>query len=194
MPRKQPIVRTKRSYTDEEKAYALAQLELNGGNVKGTARATGIPWETLRTWRGKEDRLRHDTTGKLVPNPRVERLKAEYLEGFTGSAEAVRDQAMDKLKILIPQAGVNQISALSGLIKELSDRIDRAKGLSATHVTVDHQHTIGPSDEWAKTLISYASGAREDAMERAQEIIDVDVVEQPEYLGLSPAEGEDEDG
>lgn len=39
-----------RQYTDAEKAEALVALEANGGNVKGTARALGIPEPTLRLW------------------------------------------------------------------------------------------------------------------------------------------------
>lgn len=195
MPRQNPE-RTKRSYSDQEKGFALAQLELNGGNVKGTARATGIPWETIRTWKSKEDRLRHDTTGtevSTVISQTVLEYKEKGLEGFLGSAEVVRDQAIDKLKILIPQAGVGQIGQLTNLITALSDRIDRAKGLPGAHVTVDHTHKVGPSDEWVEAMVKYAASTREDAIERAQEIIDVDVVEQPVYLGLSATEG-DEDG
>ena len=196
MPKQNPE-RTKRTYSDQEKGYALAQLEINGGNVKGTARATGIPWETLRTWKSAQERLRHDTSGtevSTVITPTVLEYKEKGLEGFLGSAEVVRDQAIDKLKILIPQAGVNQIGALTTLVKELADRIDRAKGISERHVTVEHQHKVGPSEEWVEAMANYAAKTREDAIERAQEIIDVDVVEQPVYLGLSATEGEDEDG
>ncbi len=39
-----------RQYTDAEKAEALVALEANNGNVKGTARALGIPMQTLDKW------------------------------------------------------------------------------------------------------------------------------------------------
>lgn len=196
MPKQNPE-RTKRTYSDQEKGFALAQLEINGGNVKGTARAVGIPWATLRTWKSQQERQRHATgSTDIVPIAitEVDRYKELALEGFLGSAEVVRDQAIDKLKILIPQAGVNQIGALTTLVKELADRIDRAKGISERHVTVEHQHKVGPSDEWVKAIAEYAASTREDAIERAQEIIDVDVVEQPEYKGLSATEGDEDDG
>ena len=187
--------RGRRSYTDQEKAVVLAQLEINNGNVKGTARATGIPWETIRTWKSHAERLRHDTTGTEVSaliTPNVIELTERAKEGYVGQAELVRDAAMEKLKILIPQASAGNIAALANLIFGLSDRIDRAKGIADRHVTVDHTHSVAPSDEWVEKMAAYVSATREDAIERSAEIIDAEVVEQPEYKGLSAAEGEDE--
>ena len=42
------------AYTEEQKSAALASLDANGGNVKKTARLTGIPITTLRDWRDGE--------------------------------------------------------------------------------------------------------------------------------------------
>lgn len=53
--------RAKRVYRPEEKAHALATLEANNGNVKGTARDLGIPAITLRQWAGKNQ------TGRAMP-------------------------------------------------------------------------------------------------------------------------------
>lgn len=44
----------KRSYTDDERAMALAMLAANGGNTKRTSRDTAIPESTLRCWRDGE--------------------------------------------------------------------------------------------------------------------------------------------
>jgi truncated hemoglobin YjbI len=41
---------SKRSYSDKEKASALAALDANGGNVNRTARQIGIGESTLRQW------------------------------------------------------------------------------------------------------------------------------------------------
>lgn len=40
----------KRKYTDKEKVVALAAVETNGGNVKGTSTELGIPTSTLEYW------------------------------------------------------------------------------------------------------------------------------------------------
>lgn len=41
---------TRRHYTDEDRATALAALAGNAGNVKRTARDVGVPESTLRIW------------------------------------------------------------------------------------------------------------------------------------------------
>lgn len=41
----------RRSYSDNDKATVLASLDANGGNLKRTARETGIPVSTVRSWR-----------------------------------------------------------------------------------------------------------------------------------------------
>ena len=40
----------RRSYSDEQRAEAMAALDANGGNVKRTARETGIPGTTIKGW------------------------------------------------------------------------------------------------------------------------------------------------
>lgn len=52
-----PGVRGKyRSYSPEEKASFLLKLALNGGDLRKTARETGIPVSTLKTWRDDDFR------------------------------------------------------------------------------------------------------------------------------------------
>lgn len=183
---------SKRRYTDQEKGAVLAQLELNNGNVKGTARATGIPWETIRTWKQAAERLRHDSSYKsTIITPKVLEYKELSHEGFVAQAEIVRDQALEKLKMLIPQATAANIAALTNLTVVLSDRIDRAKGIADRTTVVEHRHQINPSEEWVKTLTEYVSSTRGDAVERSLDIIDADIVEQP--LGLPAVEGDEED-
>lgn len=46
----------KHSYTDAERAAALAVLQANGGNMLRTSKATGIPRTTLITWAGDVER------------------------------------------------------------------------------------------------------------------------------------------
>lgn len=188
----QPQKRTKRSYTDQERGWVLAQLELNNDNCKGTARVTGVPWETIRTWKRQLDKKEREQTVIVgVVSDKVVAYKDKSLGGFIDQAEIVRDQAIDKLKLLVPQATVASIPALTNLAMALSDRIDRARGIVADKSVVEHKHTIAPSEEWVKALANYATVSREDAIQRAQEIIDVESEEQP-LLGLSSAEGEDE--
>ena len=45
---------TKRQYTEDDKATALAMLQANGGNITRVARELHIPASTLRKWRAGE--------------------------------------------------------------------------------------------------------------------------------------------
>lgn len=51
---------TKRQYSDNDKATALAVLDANGGNVSKTARETKIPPSTITEWR--DGRIHEDVT------------------------------------------------------------------------------------------------------------------------------------
>lgn len=46
----------RRHYSDEEKAKALALLQVNGGNLSGTAKALVIPRKTLSQWAREPER------------------------------------------------------------------------------------------------------------------------------------------
>lgn len=52
--------RARRSYTDRDKAAALAALDINGGNESETARQLGIPRITLHEW--AEGRVNRDVS------------------------------------------------------------------------------------------------------------------------------------
>jgi hypothetical protein len=45
-----PTIKRYRSYTDEEKAFALVALDFNQGNLHRTARELSIPRKTLAEW------------------------------------------------------------------------------------------------------------------------------------------------
>ena len=61
-----------RTYTDRQKAEALAALDANDGNLSRTSRQIGIPRKTLERWRNGEGtngdvaQLRHQKKGELA--------------------------------------------------------------------------------------------------------------------------------
>ena len=59
----------KRTYSDTEKATALAMLDANGGNLSRTQRETSVPRSTLREWR---DGRHHDDVTNIRQEKRVE--------------------------------------------------------------------------------------------------------------------------
>ena len=58
----------RRSYSDAERATALAALEANGGNIGRTSRELGLPRATLQNWSRREAApdLGHQKRGELA--------------------------------------------------------------------------------------------------------------------------------
>lgn len=80
----------KRQYSDDEKAAALLALEANGGNATKTARETGIPTNTIRSWRDGVG------TPPAVTQIRDEK-RPEFSERLKMLAGKLIDVAFDKL-------------------------------------------------------------------------------------------------
>lgn len=156
----------RQQYTDQAKAAAFAQLEVNDGNVKRTARALGLPISTLRRWRDDWE------ANKNLP-------AAEDLIVATGDfledAERVRNLSLKVLehKLLAGQGTVAQVATVLGV---LDDKIARAKGL-ADRVT-EHKITLPSRDEIVAALNSLQQGAVEAAAERDEVIVKAELVEQ----------------
>jgi transposase-like protein len=104
----------RRQYTDQDRAEALAALAANGGNVKRTAQAIGIPRKTLESWsREIQDRPEvADGDGHVKKRqPLAERLPEVIhtaMDALPGKAEGASFQQItvgigiliDKLQLL----------------------------------------------------------------------------------------------
>jgi transposase-like protein len=168
---------TNRSYSDEFRGLAIAKLQHNDGNVKGTARELGMPWQTLRSWKKQFEKYQNqEDTGPSMNRRMVEAIEKAGGD-FTDRAELVRDQALTKIQTLIPLTTEKNLTALINLTANLTDRIDRARGLAERTTNVEHHHEIH-APELAKALADYASLVRDESLQRQQEIIDVEVLEQ----------------
>jgi transposase-like protein len=82
--------RTRPTYTPEQRTAALTTLEANRGNIKKTARETGITPPTLRAWRDE---------GKAEPSPEK---AAALVDSFLEKVRRVREAAANRLLELIP--------------------------------------------------------------------------------------------
>ena len=166
-------------WDDKDRATAYVLWVSNDKNVKKTARECGIPANTLRYWvKGwNEDG---------PPDAVMDELPAQLYE-FVHHANRVRENAMNKLEELIPQAEVRQLSAIATVVGIMDDKIRLATGL-ATKRTETVQ--ILPSREDMKELMGgFVDGLVGAAENRAGEIIDVEVEEQPESSGLLVLKG-----
>jgi transposase-like protein len=150
-------------YTDEDKARVFVVLGANDGNVKRTARETGIPENTVRRWR--------DEWKKEGP-PSVEHVE-EAVGDFVNDAERVRNKALLAIEKKIPDAKVSELNNTVGI---LTDKIDRARGLVDRRVV---EHQLPSPDDIRAALGAFADEMQKLSRQREAEIVDAEIVEQP---------------
>jgi transposase-like protein len=102
------------AYTSDDRAAGLAALESNGGNLRRTARETGISDATLRRWRDETDERKDAANAARMPEARAtltERLRAFVDAALTVAPDKLHDAnlrdvftsvgiAIDKLQLL----------------------------------------------------------------------------------------------
>lgn len=83
---------SRRQFSDNDKAAALAALDANGGNVYRTAKEIGVPRSTLQEW--ANGRVNHDV-------PELRHLKkGELAEKLEQVAHAYTDHLLTKSTIV----------------------------------------------------------------------------------------------
>lgn len=125
-----------RSYSDEEKASALAALDANGGDIKRTAKLCNVPIETLRGW-SKGQSL---NAFVLKVRDQEKRSISEVLEVAAGE---LADKLLDQIRVDTKSTLVQKATALAILI----DKGQLLKG-EATQIT--HNLQLSPEQRKAK--------------------------------------------
>ena len=114
------------AYTEQEKEAALTLLEANRGNLKKTARETGVSLPTLRDWRAG---------GKVKPDPiKAAELRTSFLEQI----REVREAASKRMLELIPAE--TDLHKVAGALKIANDaaRLESGEATQRSEVrTVD---------------------------------------------------------
>ena len=163
------------TYTDDELARLYVALTANEGNVKRTARDTGVPESTVRKWKNTWEAEGPPDIGKVE----------QAIGDFTDAAERVRDKALLAIEEKIPGAKVGELTTLVGV---LDDKITRARGLAVGRV--EHVHTLPPAEEIKAVLGAVFQGSLEAAAQRESEIVDAEIitVEEQAQKGLPAGE------
>lgn len=153
---------SRRVYTDEEKASVFVALTANQGNVKRTARHTGIPISTVRRWKEEWVTEGPPDTSQVI----------EAAGDFLADAQRVRNKALMELERKIPDATP---SALVTTVGVLTDKINVVSGLATSrNETV---HSLPPAEEIARTLSSAFAAAIEAARARDADIVDAEIID-----------------
>ena len=94
---------TRRHYSDEERANALAALKANGGNVKRTALQLGIPHKTLDNW------------AKGVNHPGAAELGNRKTADMAAALEDVAWKLLDAIPGKVEKAPLNHTATALGI-------------------------------------------------------------------------------
>lgn len=148
---------SKRVYTDEDKAKVLVMLDANEGNVKRTARDSGVAEQTIRDWKKSAER-------KGVPAGVQAALPAARSE-FVDKAETVRDLMVDELEARVRNGDIATRDLIVG-IGVLTEKSLLAGG-KATSRTETVQAPPSPEEigDAIKTYLdrTFIAGAERDA-------------------------------
>lgn len=153
------------TYTEQDEIRVYVALTANSGNIKRTARETGIPESTVRNFKKK-----------FETNPPSQELVTVEVESgdYVSELEQARNEALASLRKKIPTMQGSQLGVVFGI---LEDKLTRARGL-ATERT-EHVHKLPSPEEIALAGQMLAQGALEAAKQRQQEIIQSEIREQP---------------
>jgi transposase-like protein len=162
-------------YTEQDRARVFVVLTANGGNVKRTARDTGLPISTVGLWkRAWEEQGPPDVN------------EVEVAAGdFVDSAARVRDKALAELERKIPDATPSALVATVGM---LQDKISLARGLATSRS--ETVHALPPAEDIAKALSEAFQVAIDSARLRDAEIIDAEVIDLSSRRELTAATAE----
>lgn len=151
------------SYSESDKARVFVALTANDGNVKRTARETGVPENTVRRWKKEFE----------TAPPSAEAVEIEAAE-HTDVLEHARNEALLELRKKIPTMSGKDLGIVYGI---LSDKLRLIQGL-ATERT-ETVHALPSAEEIALAGKLLAQGALEAAKERQSELQAADLREQP---------------
>lgn len=160
------------TYDEAFKAQAFVALAANEGNLKRTARDLSVPVSTLRRWR--------DEWQRQESLPSVEAIDLAVGD-FADKAESIRWKALVELERQLSTAKPGDLIKIVGI---LDDKITRARGLADR--TVEHRHVLPSAEELHELVSGFAEATRQAALERADDIIDAEVVEQAPRRALPP--------
>lgn len=159
----------KSSYSEADKAVVYTTLLSNEGNVKRTARDTGVTETTVRRWK-KEFETNPPSTDDVVV--------AQAVSDFITDAKRVRNKAVKEIERQI-DAREFKGAALVTVVGVLDDKIARVEN-PVSKSQVDHVHHLPSADEVRALLGGLSRGAIESARERQSELVDAELTEQVE--------------
>lgn len=166
----------RRSYSDTDRALVFAELSVNDGNIKRTARNLDMPVSTVRYFKQQWD-------SEGLPATVSEALPA-VVESRIGDMERIQGKMIVKIEESVEDGSIKGKDLLTGF-GIFTDKIRALRGLDTKKV----EHTFElPNPEEVRALFSGVVGELVGAArDRAAEIEDADW-EPVEQAALPPAQ------
>jgi len=161
------------TYTEEDRAFVYVTLLANDGNVKRTARDTGIPEQTVRRWKAE-----------FEENPPDQEAVSKQADEQVADMERVEKLALSELERKI-RAGEAKVSELITVVGVLNDKKTRAKGAATSRT--EHRVALPSREEIAELLGGAVATAIQAAEQRQEEIVDAQLAGSSKALPQLPA-------
>lgn len=149
----------RRVYTEKDQAFIAVTLQANAGNIRKSARETGVPISTIRDFRD-----RWEVEG--YPEPLEGELPA-VRRTFIEDAKEVRQMMIERLREKVERGDITARDLIAG-IKELTDKINVLEGMATSRTEV--VQTLPDTSEIARQLAEFVNRTVDNAVDRAQAI------------------------
>lgn len=155
-----------RHHDDKTKAKVFAELAVNDGNVKRTARNLGMSPSTVRRWKEEWER-------EGVPETVVTEA-APIIQDFLEDAIRIRGKLLLKIEDMLEtdKGTMAQVSTAFGIV---SDKIRAYEALTDSR-RVEHTLVLPPAEELKELFSGLIEGVVDSARTRAAEI---EAIEEP---------------
>lgn len=169
----------KPQHSEADKARVYTALLANDGNVRGTARETGVHESTIRRWKQEFE----------TNPPSVEALEGAKADFVTEQKE-VRGMALQRIRERLESNDKKDhgtLPQLATVFGVLDDKITRVEG-PVSRTQVDHVHHLPSADEARALLGGLLSGAIESGRTRQAELVEAELeqVEDATFEALPP--------
>lgn len=151
---------SKRIYTDADRARVKAVLDANDGNVKRTARETGLPVMTVRTWKQKWER-------EGLPAEVAAALPAA-IEGEVEDLDRVRNKLLHIIEEKADRRDISTRDAITGF-GVLTDKSRLLQGKPTSRTEQSDAGSL-PVDQVREMFAGFARGIVEAATQRDADI------------------------
>src|SRR6266576_2690018 len=156
-------INKRRQYSDRDKALVLAELEINEGNIKRTARNLNMPISSVRYYKQQWEQ-------GGVPSTVAEALP-EVVGEFVADAERIRDKLLLALEVAVDEGKIKP-SEIVTAIGVLTDKIRAARGLDAKKV--EHSISLPDAEEMRVLFAGVIGEVVGEAQTRTDELVIID--------------------